>query len=141
MKALVAVIASLFLFFPTNAQDKEREQILQVMEVQKTAWNKGDIAAFMETYWKNDSLLFVGSKGPTYGWENTMNNYIKSYPNKESMGTLAFDILDVRPLSSSYYFVLGRWHLQRQKGDIGGAFTLLFRKIANHWVIVADHSS
>lgn len=123
------------------AQNSDKEQVLNVMEVQKAAWNEGDIPAFMQTYWKSDSLLFVGSRGPTYGWQNTLNNYLKSYPDKESMGFLAFDILDVRPLSPHYYFVLGKWHLQRQNGDIGGAFTLLFRKIDGQWLIVADHSS
>jgi hypothetical protein len=23
----------------------------------------------MSGYWKNDALLFVGSSGPTYGWQ------------------------------------------------------------------------
>jgi hypothetical protein len=26
-------------------------------------------------------------------------------------------------------------------GDVGGHFTVLFRKMGNKWVIVADHSS
>jgi hypothetical protein len=47
----------------------------------------------------------------------------------------------MRPLSDKNYFVVGKWHLQRSIGDIGGHFTLLWRKIKGQWVIVADHSS
>lgn len=141
MKKIFALLVALSCYTFSFAQDNAREQILKVMDEQKSAWNKGDIPSYMQTYWKNDSLLFVGSRGPVYGWEKTLNNYLKSYPDRESMGILAFDILDIRPLSSDYYFVLGKWHLQRQKGDTGGAFTLLFRKIGGQWLIVADHSS
>lgn len=123
------------------AQDKDEEQIRLAMEKQSKAWNNGDIPTFMETYWKNDSLLFVGSRGPVYGWQQTLDNYLRSYPDVETMGTLRFDLLDLKPLSPGYYFVLGKWHLSRSKGDVGGAFTLLFRKIEGQWLIIADHSS
>jgi len=36
---------------------------------------------------------------------------------------------------------VGKWHLTRSIGDVGGHFTLLFKKVKNRWVIVADHSS
>ncbi|MEP6846325.1 MAG: DUF4440 domain-containing protein, partial [Panacibacter sp.] len=58
-----------------------------------------------------------------------------------TMGKLDFTILDLKLLSSDYGFVLGKWHLARTIGDIGGYFTLLFRKINGRWVIIADHTS
>lgn len=95
----------------------------------------------MQSYWHSDSLLFVGSGGPTYGWKTTLDHYKKNYPDTVAMGKLAFDILEVKMLSAYNSFVLGRWHLARKTGDIGGYFTLLFRKINGMWVIVADHTS
>jgi len=56
-------------------------------------------------------------------------------------GDFDFTILEIKLLSSEYGFVLGKWHLARTIGDIGGHFTLLFRKINGQWLIVADHTS
>ncbi len=111
------------------------------MNDQLTAWNNGDISRFMETYWKNDSLMFIGKSGVTYGWENTKNNYIKGYPDTTAMGKLTFNIIQVKRLSVIYFSVVGKWHLTRSIGDISGHFTLLFKKVKNKWVIISDHSS
>ncbi len=139
------LLLSLFLFTviatKTSAQSKDEIAIISVLEVQRIAWNNGDINSFMETYWKNDSLMFLGKNGPTYGWQKTKENYIKGYPDTAAMGNLDFKIISVKPLSSQYYSVVGLWHLTRSIGNVGGAFTLLFRKIKGKWVIIQDHSS
>jgi hypothetical protein len=95
----------------------------------------------MEGYWKSDSLMFIGKNGITYGWEKTLSNYKKNYPDTTTMGKLHFDIILLRPLSSQYYSLTGRWNLKRSIGDLTGYFTLLFRKINGSWLIIADHSS
>lgn len=140
------LVTSLFCFlttfsFTANAQPKDETAIRAVMEKQTNQWNKGNIDGFMETYWNSDSLVFVGSAGPNYGWQRTLENYKKHYPDAAAMGKLNFEILSVKQLSAEYSFVLGKWHLTRTIGDVGGAFTLLFRKIKGTWLIVADHSS
>jgi ketosteroid isomerase-like protein len=124
-----------------NAQSNDGQVILQLLEKQRTAWNNGDLSSFMDTYWKNDSLMFIGKSGITYGWQNTLNNYKKGYPDTATMGKLNFNILHVKRLSVLYYSVVGKWHLKRSVGDVGGHFTLLFKKIGNRWLIVSDHSS
>ena len=58
----------LFLGFSILAFSQEKE-ILKVLHTQQEAWNKGNLETFMSGYWKNDALLFVGSSGPTYGWQ------------------------------------------------------------------------
>lgn len=123
------------------AQNKDRQQILSVLDAQKNAWNDGDINRFMDTYWKNDSLLFIGKSGVTYGWQNTLNNYKKGYPDTSAMGKLDFDILHVNRISQTHYFVIGKWHLTRSIGNVGGHFSLLLRKVGKKWLIIADHSS
>ena len=122
-----------------HAQDKEA--ILKVLQTQKVAWNNADIDGFMKGYWKSDSLLFVGSTAPTRGWDATTARYKKSYPNKAAMGTLKFTIMKVELLDATNAFVLGAWHLQREKDTPGGYFTLWFRKIDGAWKIVVDHTS
>jgi len=123
------------------AQSKDEAAIRQLLTTQNAAWNRGDIDGFMKGYWENDSLMFIGKSGVTYGWTNTLNNYKKGYPDTASMGKLTFTLLHLERLSKEYYHVTGKWFLKRSIGDVGGHFTLLFRKINGRWVIIADHSS
>ena len=120
-----------------------RQAIGQVLATQAAAWNRGDLPAFMAGYWHSDSLVFIGKSGATYGWQPTLDNYIKSYggtPGK--MGQLDFSALRITPLPGEVAQVVGHWHLARPtEGDLQGQFLLIFRNLDGHWVIVADHSS
>jgi len=75
------------------------------------------------------------------GWQKTLENYKRSYPDTTSMGKLSFDIILVKPLSKKYYYVVGKWMLKRSIGDLSGYYNLLFKKVNGEWVIIADHSS
>ncbi len=114
--------------------------VSNIMSAQELAWNHGDIQGFMSFYWKSDSLKFIGSKGLTYGRQKTLDNYINSYPDKAAMGTLKFTILSMEQLSKTSIYVIGKWELDKEKPS-GGHFTLLWKKMENKWVIVADHTS
>jgi ketosteroid isomerase-like protein len=139
MKKLIIVALLVIVTGRLFAQDKEA--ILKVLNTQQIAWNKGDIDGFMEGYWKSDSLLFVGKTAPVHGWQGTIERYKKGYPDKSAMGTLTFGILKVDVMDSTNAFVLGSWHLDREKDAPGGYFTLWFKKINGVWVIVCDHTS
>ncbi len=140
-KILFAFIIATAFFTSLSAQSKDEQTVRTLLEEQRLAWNAGNLESFMDTYWKSDSLMFIGKSGVTYGWQNTLNNYKTGYPDTAAMGKLKFDILEVKRLSVMYFFVVGKWHLTRSIGDVGGHFTLLFKKVKNKWVIVADHSS
>ncbi|MBS1774462.1 MAG: nuclear transport factor 2 family protein [Bacteroidetes bacterium] len=138
-KALLLVL--LYNAVHTYAQNADAA-IRNVLEQQRLAWNNGDIEDYMKKgYWQSDSLVFVGKSGATYGYTATLERYKKSYSDAAKMGTLLFDIIQVRRLDDTHYFVLGKWHLKRTAGDLDGSFTLLFKKINRRWVIIADHSS
>lgn len=115
--------------------------IRKVLATQQDAWNKGDLKGFMQGYWHSDSLMFIGKSGPKYGWQNTLDGYITGYPDAAAMGKLTFDIIKVETIDKKAAFVVGKWHLTRTIGDVGGCFTLFWKKIKGEWVIVADHSS
>ncbi|RYY65945.1 MAG: DUF4440 domain-containing protein [Chitinophagaceae bacterium] len=140
MKRILLALC-LFVTLSAAAQSRGEAAVRAVLDRQVTAWNRGDIPAFMEGYWKSDSLLFIGSKGLTYGWNKTLANYLKGYPDAATMGKLSFELLVVKRLAKDYYFVVGKWHLARSKGDVGGHYDLLFRKVKGRWVIVSDHTS
>jgi ketosteroid isomerase-like protein len=141
MKKLFISLIFLFTVFNVSAQKSEKDLINKLLENQRQAWNKGDIKEYMQGYNQSDSLLFVGKSGPQYGWNNTLNNYKKSYPNKSAMGYLSFDIKEIKMISADHAFVLGAWHLKRGKDDPKGYFTLLVKKIKGQWKVIADHSS
>lgn len=135
------VILSFCIFMGSQAQSKNETTIRNILNEQTRAWNNGDINDFMNGYWENDSLMFIGKTGVTYGWTNTLNNYKKGYPDTAAMGKLTFTLLAVKRLSKRHYHVVGKWFLKRSIGDVGGHYTLLFQKINGRWVIIADHSS
>lgn len=139
---MIRILLIALLLYPCTVVAQTDDALIRaVLDKQMKAWNEGSIEQYMQGYWKSDSLVFVGKNGPTYGYKETLERYKRSYSDTAKMGKLSFDILQVRQLNKEYYFVLGKWALKRTVGDIGGSFTLLFRKIKGEWLIVADHSS
>ncbi len=131
----------LLLTFELTAQNKDEKLILGILDQQTQAWNDGNLEKFMVGYWENDSLMYVGKGGVTYGYRQTLENYKKNYGTTDKMGQLKFTILHVNKLSSQVYQVVGKWFLKRSVGDVGGHFTLIFRKMKGEWKIASDHSS
>ena len=80
----------------------------------------------------------------TRGYRQVLENYHRRYPTKERMGHLTFSGIEVMPLGAEHACVLGRWNLDRPPdagGEVGGIFTLLFRKTPQGWKIILDHTS
>ncbi|WP_025762590.1 YybH family protein [Dyadobacter tibetensis] len=123
-------------------QEVDQRQIIGILDRQVIDWNAGKIDAFMQAYWPSDSLMFVGRSGITYGYQATYENYLRRYPDRETMGTLAFTYQEINFPAPDLAFIVGKFHLARpQKGDASGYFTLLWRKIKGQWLIVCDHTS
>lgn len=140
MKSLLVIIA-IALSISCLSQSQDETAVRNVLATQNAAWNRGDIDAFMIGYWENDSLMFIGKSGITYGYKNTLANYKKNYPDTTVMGKLTFTLIHVKQLSPEYFHVTGKYHLTRTIGNASGHFTLVFRKIKGKWVIISDHSS
>ena len=127
---------------PDKTSDAAAAAIRQVLTTQTAAWNRGDIPGFMQGYWHSDSLVFIGRKGPSYGWQQTLVNYQKSYPDAATMGQLDFSGLRITMLAPDAAQVVGHWHLARPKaGDVQGYFLLVLRQVEGKWVVVADHTN
>ncbi|MEP1490208.1 MAG: nuclear transport factor 2 family protein [Algibacter sp.] len=142
MKKLL-FIACLFTICFCHAQSNEaadKKAIQTVLKKQRIAWSKGNIDAFMEGYWKSDSLKFYGSSGLTSGWHNTLEKYEKGYPTIKDMGVLNFKINDISKISDDSYYVMGEYHLKRTIGNANGIFMIIFKKINGKWKIIADTS-
>lgn len=121
--------------------ENERTEIMRSFILTQDAWNQGNLEQFMEGYWVSDSLVFVGSKGPTYGYDSTLESYRRGYPDTVVMGRLKFDVIDLRKIDTRTALMVGKFYLTRTIGDLQGYYTLVWQKINDKWVIISDHSS
>ena len=112
-----------------------------VLDAQVAAWNRGDVDAFMQGYWKSEKTEFVGSNGVIRGWQGVLDRYRRTYPDKSAMGKLTFSGLEITILSPDAALVLGDWQLEREHDRPGGVFTLVFRRFPEGWRIIHDHTS
>ncbi|MFT3949463.1 MAG: nuclear transport factor 2 family protein [Agriterribacter sp.] len=140
-KVFLSAYTTIFLILFASAQNADEKAILKVLDEQVYYWNKGDLNNFVKGYWDNDSVMFIGSKGIVYGYQNTLDRYKQSYSDTVKMGKLRFEILHVNKLSPDIYFVVGKFFLKRTVGDAEGHYTLVFRRINGEWKIISDHSS
>ena len=139
MKYLLFSISVLII--SCTGSKKASQEISKVLQSQSTAWNKGDIPAFMDGYWASDSLTFVGGNGVTYGWQPVLDRYLVSYPNQDRMGKLKFEVIRAKPMGRKNYLVIGKYTLKRKSDQPSGYFTLVWEKIDGNWKIISDQTN
>ena len=150
MRIIVVIFALLCgsLLLPAQHGDGDEAAIRAVMTAQVSAWNQGDIVAFMQAYEDSPDTTFIGHDIHK-GYEPILERYRRTYTSRALMGTLRFSDLGVRLLPVSggkveYAVVTGRFHLARtvhgpaQKDD--GIFSLVWRKRPSGWKIILDHT-
>ena len=126
----------------TPLSAKNELAIRHAMADQETCWNTGDLDCFMDGYLRSDSLAFIGKRGVTNGWDATLNNYKRGYPDKATMGKLTFSYIRFEKLGPKSAFVIGKFHLDRKDLDnLEGYFSLVWRKVKGKWLIATDHTS
>jgi len=119
----------------------DRNAITAVLNAQQAAWNRGDVEAFLTGYWRSPELTFSGSNGVSRGWDGVLARYKKNYPDRAAMGQLDFSDLEFRFLGPDCALVLGRWHLARDRDELGGVFSLVWQRFPDGWKIIHDHTS
>ncbi|HML17187.1 MAG TPA: DUF4440 domain-containing protein [Bryobacteraceae bacterium] len=135
--ALLAVTALRIPAAPPTPED----EIKAVLYRQQAAWNRGDTETFLQGY--ASDTIFVGDT-ITRGLDEVRVRYQTRYPTISSMGHLTFSDLEVHLLGVTSAYVIGRWRLERPAangGDVGGVYTMVFRKTAKGWKIIVDHTS
>ena len=143
------IFSAIFFFISINTivfsqqklEAKDSLAIIDILNKQEKDWNRGDIDEFMKGYLKSEKLVFSGSSGPIYGWKATLDRYKKTYSDKEKMGKLKFEILNIIALSPKVIQLQGKFNLTRSIGDAFGYFTLNWIKVKNRWYIISDHTS
>jgi hypothetical protein len=146
---LLTLIQITGICLPSSSQtisDSDRLAILKVLKNQEIKWNEGNLEGYMDGYLRSDSLKFITRKGVTYGWQNTLQKYRKSYPDKAAMGNLQFEMINIEALCDHKALMTGKWTLKiieknNQTNEITGYFTLVWQNFDGKWYIIVDHTS
>jgi beta-aspartyl-peptidase (threonine type) len=115
----------------------------KLLDDQTAAWNRGDLNAFMQGYWRSPEVTFFSGDTIVKGWESTLQRYRDRYQSSgKEMGKLSFTDENIEMLSPDAAMVTARWHLEMAGGKkLEGLTTLLCRRMPEGWRIVHDHSS
>jgi beta-aspartyl-peptidase (threonine type) len=126
-----------------HAADDEAAAIRKVLDKQVDDWNKKDLDAFLEGYWRSPKVVF--QSGPTRfdGFDAMRDRYQKTYQaDGKEMGKLKFTDVDVVVLAADAALVRGRFQLTMSDGRTpSGIYTLVMRKLPEGWRIIHDHTS
>ena len=123
--------------------EQETKAIRDALTKSAEAWNRGDLATYMQAYWNSPETTFAGGATITRGYDNTLAAYKKGYqaPGKE-MGKLDYPDISPQFLCADTALVRGKWHLKLSTGkEPHGVFTLIMKKFPEGWRIIHDHSS
>lgn len=120
----------------------DKSAVTDILGKQAAAWNRGDLAGYMEGYANTDSLVFTSGGKIRKGWQATFDAYKAKYGTApETMGHLEFEILQVDNLGADGAVVLGNWRLTKAEHPGGGVFTVILERRPEGWKIVHDHTS
>lgn len=149
--AIILFAATLLAAPATYSQDlqalttasRDQLDVVKVLLAQQAAWNRGDIAAFAQSY-KDAPDTLVVTRQISRGFAGLVEEYRHDYPTKAAMGTLTYAELEARPLDDRFAIVLGKYRLERGKkegGSVEGMFTMVLEKTAAGWKIILDHTT
>lgn len=137
---LTALILSMVSTLAANQKSTLEKELIRIHDLQRKAWNEGDIEGFMAHYWKSNKMTYQSGDSRLMGWDALLDRYNKVYP-KGNMGTLEFSDLIVHVLSDDSAYVLGKWKLKAETWTREGLFTTILKKMEDGWKIIHDHSS
>ena len=154
----IVVLASFLVLLPAQPQGKittvqkvlrsvsdspPEDAIKRLLVAQTQAWNRGDLEAFMNGYWRSPDLTFFSGASVANGWQAALQRYQRRYQGTgKEMGHLEFQDLNIDVLSPDAAFVRGKWELTMADGKKPhGLFTLILKNTQNGWHIVHDHTS
>jgi uncharacterized protein (TIGR02246 family) len=148
VRVTAAGLIALLAFIPACAPSQSRigdpaAEVRAIWNTSVEAWNRGDLEAFMNVYWKSSDLVFFSNKTETRGWQQTLDRYRMTYKAEgRQMGTLDFPQLDFKVLGPDAVLARGQWRLKMPDGkESTGMTSVTFQKLPEGWRIVHDHSS
>jgi uncharacterized protein (TIGR02246 family) len=106
------------------------------------AWNRGELAGFMDDYMESANTTYIGGAGFVAGYDSIEARYAPLFEPGAARDSLRFEAVRVRRLAAVDALATARYILYR--GDTitaSGPFTLVLRHTSRGWKIIHDHSS
>lgn len=120
----------------------DRAAISAVLDRQVEAWNRGDLAAYMDGYARTPALVFTSGGNIRRGWQEAFDHYQARYAtDARAMGTLAFHVDSIDAVGADGAVVLGHYDLTGTAHAGRGVFTLILERRPEGWRIIHDHTS
>ncbi len=122
------------------------QDVADVLLESAVAWNRGDLAAFMDSYEQTERVSFAGRDRFISGYSTIEDIYRRGYWGDRAApaDSLSFEVFEVRPLDDEAALLLGRFRLtSRTTGQLSstGIFSLVFVHTEDGWKMTHDHTS
>jgi ketosteroid isomerase-like protein len=151
MAALVFCAFSWVALAPRAQQQKDglytashqQLDVVKIVVAQENAWNSGDLDGFLSPL-KDDPETQAMLASPVKGVANIRAAFRINYPNRESMGMVAYSSVEARELGENYALATGKYHLERSRkggGPADGTFTEVFEKTPQGWKIIFSETT
>ena len=123
-------------------QPADRAAIAGVLEAQIAAWNRGDLAGYMEGYAHTPALIFTSGGQVRRGWQDAFDHYQARYATEpNAMGHLVFKLESIDAVGADGAVVLGDWELTANAHPAHGVFSVVLERRPEGWRIIHDHTS
>ena len=141
---IIASVAGLGFYRTVSAQTDERKAVADLLMLEATAIEKGDLAA-LDGIWANDESVTVFESGhANYGWNDYRNTHLAPELKEFKNTKYAFSDLKVK-VDGKTAWATFKYTLSADMGtrhiDSGGLGTAVLEKREGKWRIVHWHSS
>ncbi|HEX6589074.1 MAG TPA: nuclear transport factor 2 family protein [Longimicrobiales bacterium] len=129
-----------------GSPEPRHDDVVAVLMASADAWNRGDLAAFMEPYEPGERVSFAGRDRFISGYSTIEDIYRRGYWGDRAApaDSLSYEILELRPLDDGAALLLGRFRLSdRQTGVVNstGIFSTVWVHTEDGWKMTHDHTS
>lgn len=137
------LILAMLLVPAVFSEQGPRDDLRKMLDEQTVAWNRGDLAGFMQGYDNSAELTFFSGDTIAKGWQATLDRYRQRYQGEgKEMGHLSFTDSQIEMLGDDAAVYTARWHLTFHNGQKREGLTTVICKLTKDgWKIVHDHSS
>lgn len=119
-----------------------RAQISAMLDRSASAWNRGDLDAFVSDYLDSDRTTYIGRRGVIHGRSAIRDVYAPRFATPGMQDSLSFDKLEVDSLAPGVINVIAEYILSRGDSVVArGPTSLVMERVNGGWKIVHDHSS
>jgi ketosteroid isomerase-like protein len=123
--------------------DSDVQAAVEKMLVESAgAWNRGELADFMDDYLESGNTTYIGGGGLLTGYQSIHARYAPLFEPGAVRDSLRFEEVRTRRLAAVEAIATARWILYQGDTVTGsGPFTLVLRHTSGGWKIIHDHSS